>query len=300
VTHCRHILSAAPRVKKILFVITALYVGVGLLVAVPAALSGDRFGVLLGLVIISGALVVAALGSAVLQLAARMSAVGETLDDIRRRLDRINPTTERAGTEESDKPSTQLIDLAAIGRGDPSVLAAARLDRDVFPRLVTTMEKQPPAEAAETQPENVQTSHPAAGSTDDRSVNEPAAGADTTAATIKNLLREWKLALRNGDLAACRAVFSALVDTADVATVITMELQLVQLADRTERSLREAFRRYFRERNYAGMLTIGEQICRLLPDRPVAEDFKRIKPYLLHRPEYASDSATTPTLRVIR
>ncbi len=229
-----------------------------------------------------------------------MSAVGEALEDIRRRLDRVNPTTERAGTGESDKPSTQLMDLAAIGRGDPSVLAAARLDRDVFPRLVTTMEKQPPAEAAETQPENVQTSHPAAGSTDDHTVDEQTAGADTTAATIKNLLREWKLGLRNGDLAACRAVFSTLVDTADMATVISMELQLVQLADRTERSLREAFRRYFRERNYTGMLTIGEQICSLLPDRPVAEDFKRIKPYLLHRLEHASDSATTPTLRVIR
>ncbi len=84
-----------------------------------------------------------------------------------------------------------------------------------------------------------------------------------------------------------------------MATVITMRQQLVELADRTERSLRETFRRHFHGRNYTGMLTIGEQICRLLPDRPVARDFKRIRPYLLYRQEHATGSAITPTLRVI-
>ncbi|UCC28863.1 MAG: hypothetical protein JSU86_11750 [Phycisphaerales bacterium] len=285
--------------KKVLFVITALFVGVGLSVAIPTALSGDWVGTLLGFLIISGALAAAALGRAVLQLTARMSAVAQALEDIRRRLECISPTATRTEIGSPDKPSAQSMDLAAIGRGDPSLLAAARLDRDVFPRLVTTMEQQPPAEAAEAQPGKTHTSFPAAGFPDDHTADERTAGADTTAATIKNLLREWEAALRNGDLAACRAVFSALVDMADMATVITMRQQLVELADRAERSLRETFRRYFHERNYTGMLTIGEQICRLLPDRPVAGDFKRIRPYLLRRREHASDGATTPTLRVI-
>lgn len=295
----RRILSAARRVKKVLFVITALFVGVGLAVTIPAALLDDWVGVLLGLLIVSAALAAAVLGRVVLQLTARISAIAEALEDIRQRLERISTTAARTETENPDKPSAKLMNLAAIGRGDPSVLAAARLDHDVFPRLVTTMEQQPPAEAAEAQPGKAQTGFPPAGFPDDHIVDERTAGVDAAAATIKNLLREWEAALRNGDLAACRAVFSALVDMADMAAVITMRQQLVELADRTERSLRETFRRHFHERNYTGMLAVGERICRLLPHRPVARDFKRIRPYLLHRREHAGDTATTPTLRVI-
>lgn len=295
----RRIEDTTRRSKKTLYVIAGFYVGVGFFVAAPAALSGDRLSAFLGFLIISGALGAAVVVNAVLRLGARLSAIGESLDDIHNRLEQIELTYPSTETSASPESSTRVIYLTSFGRGDPSVLAAARLDRSAFPRLVTTMEEAPSAEAAHGRHEEANDLDATGGSSQTAEVKRGEAPDTFDAAdvTTKNLLREWKMGLRTGDVAACRRVFSAFVDTADLTIVAQLGAQLEALADRTERSLREAFAECARRRDYTGLLEIGDRICELLPDRPVAEEFKRIKPHLLGR-EQTPDG--TPILRVVR
>jgi hypothetical protein len=283
-----------------LYAVTTFYVGVGFFVTVPAALTGDRLSAFLGFLIIGGALGAAVVINAVLRLGAHMQSMGERLDEIRERLEQIEAVYRSTETSAVAGSPTRLIDLASVGKGDPSVLAAASLDRNAFPRLVTTMEEEPPAEAAEAYADMQADAAAPADSTPQPHNGELPDSPDAADVTFKNLLREWKLGLRNADLAACRAVFSALVDTADPTVVAGINAQLSELADRTERSLRAAFVERYRERDLDGMLVIGEQICELLPDRPVAEEFKRIRPLLVGRCPEAPESAAPPPLRVIR
>jgi hypothetical protein len=72
---------------------------------------------------------------------------------------------------------------------------------------------------------------------------------------------------------------------------------LQELVDRTEQSLRESFTGRLEARDVEGMLEVGERICELLPDRPVADEFRRIKPQLMSRRRH--DEAK-PSLRVVR
>ncbi len=290
--------SHTRRAKAILYAVTALYMIIGLVVGVSAALSGDRIDVFVGFLLITGAMGIAALGSLLFRLTTRVARLGEHIADIQDRLSRIAPAADSYSTPIHEESSAPLMDLAAIGKGNPSELAAARLDRDVLPRLVTLMEDKPPPEACETQERrtlDALSAEPAAqrvGREEDR--NDTCA----TAAAFKNLSREWKLALRHGDLAACRAVFAAFADTLDPSTLAPLELQLRRLADRTEESLRKAFTDSLHRRDYAGMLMVGERICKLLPDRQVAEEFKRIRLQLMRGPLRETEGST-PTLRVV-
>lgn len=285
--------------KAILYAVTALYMIIGLVVGVSAALSGNGLDVFVGFLLITGAMGIAALGSLLFRLAARVARLGEYIEEIQDRLDRITPAPNSSDTPSQEESSAPLMDLAAIGRGNPSELAAARLDRDVLPRLVTLMEDKPPPEASKTQepqtPDAISTEPAAQCVGRDRHRNDTWA----TTAAFKNLSREWKLALRHGDLAACRAVFAAFADTLDPSTLAPLELQLGRLADRTEESLRKAFTDSLHRRDYAGMLMVGERICKLLPERQVAEEFKRIRLQLM-RGSPRDTEGSPPTLRVIQ
>ena len=78
-----------------------------------------------------------------------------------------------------------------------------------------------------------------------------------------------------------------------------MKAELERLADRVEASLRRSFAEHARRGNHLALLKVGEQIRALLPDRPVAADFERIKPALQKalarkRPDPA------PALRIVR
>lgn len=299
--------SHIGRAKTALYVITALYGGTGFFVGLLAALSADPLAMFLGLLTVSGALGMAVLGNTVLRLATRVLAIDESLADIHDRLDRIAPATEHSGINKTDESSKPTMDLAAIGSGDPGELAAARLDRDVLPRLVRMMEDEPPPEALEAQPpygpplkggrQGGLTSAGVSAQNADGEKHRYDTGA--TAVTTRNLLRQWKLGLRSGDLAACRAVYAAFVDTVDPSTLAPLKVQLDKLADRTEKSLREAFSDAVGRRDYAGMLTVGEQICTLLRDRPVAEEFERIRPDLIRRHQHTTEDGS-PTLRLAR
>ncbi len=57
----------------------------------------------------------------------------------------------------------------------------------------------------------------------------------------------------------------------------------VDQPDDTERSLRQSFSEAARRRDYPGLLTIGERMCTVFPNSPIAENFKRIRPLLLRR-----------------
>ncbi len=288
---------ANRRAARTLQIISALYVAVGFFLAIPAALRGDRLSAFLGFLIVSGALVAAAIGRILLRLTDRITALSEGLVGLDERLERIEHVAERLAGDRPDGPPVRHLNLSAIGRGDPSILAAASLDRDVFPRLVTIIgnESAVPSQRAagsksgelEAQPEQLA----------ERPTPEAAPSA---AVTTKNLLREWKLGLDKGDLAACRAVYAALVAVTNPADLQPMTLQLAGLADSTERLLRKSFGQYARDRDYAGMIMVGETICKLLADRPVAADFLRLKPHLLHLREDATDSSDTSTLRVVQ
>lgn len=286
-------------IKKTLYVITALHVVVGFLIAVPAAFSGDRLSSFLGWLIIVVALAAAAVVNHVLRLGASIRSAGQSLDRLRGRFERIERMLREADEASSKTPEATIWDLAEIGTSDPCELVAASLDRDAYPRLVTTMDKEPPAESTEQAPSSVNDEAGPSGSVAGRDDHQSVAG-DPGGVTTKDLHRQWELSLRRGDLAACREIFAAFVDTAESEIVVSMRRQLELLADRKETSLRERFSRCVREQDYAGLLLLGEQICVLLPDRPVAQEFKRLKPHLLRRYEQHAESQSAAQLRVVQ
>ena len=188
--------ETARRTRKTLYIVAGLYVAVGFVVLVGAALAGDPLSAFLGFLIVSGALAVAILVSSVLRLSARLSAIDEGLADIRAQLDRIENSRPLAGTLTAAMPADgdpDMLDLAAIGLGDPASITAATLDRDVFPRLVKTMHEAPPPEPAGPGGRGAvehSSSGPRQPDTDPtaRAENET----DGRAVSLKNLIRTWK------------------------------------------------------------------------------------------------------------
>jgi len=279
--------------RKTLYVVTALYVVVGFVLAAASAVQGDRLGTFLGFIIISGAIAIAVVLRMLLMLTGVMAGLDSTVSRLRSRVDQLHVRVgelasvlsnapnnghgtdlEKSMTEAVNSPGeqTEMLDLSAVGRGDPSALAAATLDRHAYPRLLRTMEKEPPAPG-----DGSSASAPVLRLHSDDSSHGP-----NGSVSSKNLLRIWKKALRDGDLAACREVYSAMVDTADAIELLPLKAQLEDLADRTESPLRKAFVERVRGNDYVGAIAVGEQICKLLGDRAIAAEFERLKPFL-HR-----------------
>jgi hypothetical protein len=278
-------METSRHTKKTLYVVAAFYVVVGFVAATASALNGDRLGTFLGFLIISGALGTTALLRAVLRIGVRISAIGDAVKEMHARLGRLetglNEVRSRSGLDGrtmGNAGGVRMLDLAAMGNGNPGALVAATLDHEAYPRLVKTMEEEPPAQSDEVAARG----------------EEQSASSDQTQATTKNLLRQWAVALGDGDLAGCRGVYTALVDTAGEEAVASLGEQIEELADRVERSLREAFSSRVRAGDYAGGLAIGERICSLLPDRPVTAEFQRIRPYLLGRLSREASTSDQP------
>ena len=201
------------------------------------------------------------------ELTESMADVAETVMQIH---DRLEHTDER-NRAQVEEEMVRAIDLASIGTGDPSRLAAARLDRDVFPRLTTLMDIQPPAETIDPSKQHSQMRPDDA----DRDWETELGGV-----VQKDLLRTWKIGLRNRDIESCRTVYAALVDTVDGAVLAPLKTKLQELADHTEHKLRESFAASRDRGDVRGMIQVGQQICRLLPDRPIAEEFRSAEPHL--------------------
>lgn len=263
--------QAVRRTTRICYIIALGYAAIGLGILVWSVIAGGTLGVLLGFLGLGGALGATFIASVLIHLSADFSAAAESLDEARARLAQIEEKS-LTGSAETSEPATAMLNLAATGKGDPSALVGAMLNRSTFPRLIATMDDEPPAESG---PTCSQGNHAALDGSGSLTVS--------TGIATKNLLRAWRVAQREGDLAACSRIYPILADTADAHTVASLTTQLQQLRNRAEKTLREAFSSRIHEGDYAGALQVGEQICNLWPDERIARDFERIRPYLLRK-----------------
>jgi len=320
----RRLLEITRDTKSTLYIVAVFYVLIGFVLATWGLVAGDRLGTFVGFVIISGALATTALLRAVLRMGIQLSSIHESLERLRIDLGRpvaASPTVPTAVPTGPGKPATTAashsattdthpvrgaspdaqdarplavptskqvlptIDLANAPMENADVLAAATLERGVFPRLVRAMEAEPPAQSSD-----------AVSLMEDDSGDEipvdalewfdgPLAETASvrSAAAVRNILRSWRVALRARDLPTCRRVFAALEDTADASVVDPLRQPLGELIARIERELRDEFTQRRRAGDFPGMLRVGQCICALLPERPIAAEFRRIEPHILRR-----------------
>ncbi len=266
---------AQPR-TTVYCAIATFYLLAGLGLVASSLWMRDYLGLFIGLLAIGAGLTTALTAKILIDLHARLTAVGDSLTEVRGQLAHLQRDRTSTGSSQ-DEDSVELIDLASMGKGDPAPLTAATLDRNVFPRLVAAMSDE---SMAGTQPATD------AGST----VDPPAAiglGASeqhvAVGLTPRNLLDEWHVALRDADLATCRRLHATLVDTASPKTVAPLTILLKTLSKHVEHSLRARFTQHVKERNYAGALHVGDEICKLFPDHSIATEFERIRPHLTRR-----------------
>ena len=270
--------EAARRMSIGVYAIASLYVGVGLLIAFRAALVGDVFNALIGLLVVSGALGGAFFLIRGLHLATRVWAMGEALEDVRTRLSQLAQGSESEEVREDAADAVRVMNLAAIGDGDPSVLAAATLDRSRFPRLVATLDELQERTAEAGKHANHES---LLSELDDAEAGLPEDAGPAT----RNLLRQWRVALRTGDLNACREVYAAFVDVGDPELVARLSETLAKLDEQIRLDLRDIFRAAIRSGNYAEALTAGCELRILFPDSRASTDFERLEPHLRRRLE---------------
>jgi hypothetical protein len=180
-----------------------------------------------------------------------------------------------------------MVDLTAIGLGDPGLLTSAVLDRGRFPRLVATMADAPDGEVSSSSHSSCTCKYMPGGN-DSEAGNSAVPAVPRSGPVREDAIHRWEIALVCGDLVTCRTVFSILVDTASPDLVAELEEQLRDLERRTARRLREAFNEDVRREDYAGALETGTEILRLLPKSSIAADFERIRLHLLRRVERPS------------
>lgn len=292
-------LQVSRHTKRTLYVITGLYVTVGFALSAASALHGDRLGTFLGFLIISASLVAATVVRSVLRMEVCVAAIAEGVDELRSRLIRVEDLAGNLAEHQFGQGHlalgvghARMLDLAAIGRGDPSRITAAILDGRAFPRLVATMDEEPPAQSggaglddpmAELAPdvdggedvlEHGGIGDPGPKSDDAEADREPSG---------HRLLLRWRRAMDRRDLVEGRFVLAALIGVNGSDHVAPLRAELEALADRVEGELREAFGSRVRARDFQAALAVGERLRCLLPDRPVAQQFERIRPLLIER-----------------
>jgi len=258
-TTLERVLEVARRMKEPLYLVTALYVMVGLGVGGYGAIAGDRVAACLGLFIVSGALFAAVIFHSISRLSSRLSAIGEGLDDLRaavRRVEESAPSQAAGVADMGSESSLQLIDLASVGSGDPSILAGANLSRNRFPRLVPAQEDERAARGSAV---------PA---------GEPVNG---------HSLQAWKRACAEDDLATCRRLYSQLAQANGAVRGEELAGEMTSVAERVERALRTDFSAHVRNRDFSSALAVGQKITELFEQRPVASEFNRIRPLLIQQ-----------------
>jgi len=293
----QRILEAIRDSRKTLNVIAVFYIVVGFALALASSFSGDRLGAFLGFMIISGALAFTVLLKAVLRIGLRISNLAEHVDVIRTQMEDVEHLIENHAKQDAKLPAVQSaatqptlsLDLTMLGKGDVSEITAAILDRSRFPRLVTTMDEKPPAQSQtkNTIDEKRHTSIDTAALVETKIEH-------SKGISIKNLLAKWKTALRDGDLATCRSIYSAMVDVTDPVELESLCAQMEQLADNIESKLRLRFSQGMQDHDFGDMLETGKQICELLPDRSIAQNFIKVKPLLLRKKQEYTPPTHSP------
>ena len=299
------------RLKLGIYTIATLYVLVGLVIAARAALSGDVVLALVGLLLVFGSLGAAYMLLRALPLGARLWQASETLDDVRRQLEaqhrRDRPTGPRppapaappgshAGPSDSARPrdpshsdddptdaaseEVRLMNLAAVGGGDPRRITAAILDRSRFPRLVTAF-----PEAAEFPLDT-----PGPGE-----AREPAPAQPAGAQLPAEWHQQWLATLQQRDLERCRALLANVVHILDPQLLAQLQVDLHALATSLHRDLCLTFRAAVHERDYEAALRIGEQLRTEYPETDAASDFEQLEPYLRRRRDAGQVETQRPT-----
>ncbi len=280
------LVESVRRTRNTLYLVAGLYIVVGFVVATATAMQRDRLGTFLGFLIISGALSMGLVARTALQVLVRIAHIEECLDDFAERVDGLIPLVRVDGNASSiSAPNAEfVVDLANIGVGDPEMLAAATLDRDVYPRLANAMDQ-----AVTEWPKTEQLHAPLADLDGGKSSSDhgPTNGVNGNTASTRNLLQQWKAALADEDLVQCKRVLSAIVDLADHDAVAPLRSQIRELEDRVEQKLRERFTHQVHCGDFVAALETGERICSLLGERPVAADFERLRPILTRRADEA-------------
>ena len=295
----QRIMKLTQRVKQPVYAVALLYVVLGLVILGYGLIRGNLPAANIGFLFISGAVGAALFCDALSRLAGRVSTNGHRLEELGRSVRRIEQAVSAlsaADPSAQGNATTTVVDLAAMGKGDPSCLTAATLNRSSFPRLATTIHGEPPAESAS--PRDTVAAEPSATVTD-QAATLPEPGFDTArpgGVANKNLMRIWRIARREGDLSMCRTVYSTVVDTAKPEVVAEFTRQLQEVTDHAEQALRKAFTQRVADQDYAGALTVGSRIAELFAGHTMAAEFESIRPHLLRRVEQQhSPESPTPT-----
>ncbi len=257
---------------------------IGMTAVILAAMAGGLAGLCITILIIAAMVGAIAVFRAIHDLRAQVAAVNLTLQELHRRLGHPQNASDEAEPDPDADHGGRTLDLAAIGSGNPDAMVAATLDRDRFPRLAGTTDRKPVAGRGKESGKVEPTDRLMAGTVQPHGTDiEGDAGEQVYRAALTNLLRQWKLGLRTGNLPACRAALSALDTTLEPESRAALKAQLEGLGDRVERGLRSDFARHARAGDFDALLEVGDRIRRLLPERPVAEEFNRLRPHLLRR-----------------
>ncbi|UCF33096.1 MAG: hypothetical protein JSV78_12260 [Phycisphaerales bacterium] len=282
--------DSTRQTQRTIQVVSGLYVVIGLLVTAVSAFTGHVAFALVGLIIVSLAVVGGVLLHNILRLGRRAALVEDRLQGIDSALARVEERLAQIhGSQTAGTDAEEMVDLTAIGPGDPGLLTNAVLDRGRFPRLVATMADAPDGEVSSSSHSSYARKHMPGGNSSEAG-NSAVPAAPPSEPMQEDAIHRWEIALVCGNLATCRALFSILVDTASPDLVAELEEQLGDLERRTARRLREAFNEDVRREDYAGALETGTEILRLLPKSSIAADFERIRPHLLRRVERASQA----------
>ncbi len=268
------------RAKKTIYLVACLYIVVGLVVAVVAALSGDRLSAFLGFLIITGSLACGAVLIVLLRFGAHLSSIGDQLQKFHQQLHNIQLTQRQFNSAVvTDAPRQDALPQPSQGHHPvEESLVAATLDRSRFPRLAKIMDNEPSGQSASS--ENFSPRKTAASPTIQHGANVVKTMSIRAYTTLP---RTWQTAHREGDIAACRAILSTYVDTADDDAIDVMSLQLEQLIDQSAAHLRQSFAGHIHREDYEGALAVGHRIVELMPEHDLAEDFEKIKPFLFER-----------------
>jgi|GEM_PF-6661502 len=268
------------RSKWGVLIVAHIYVIVGLYFMYRAAMAGQVFNAVLGLLFVAGTLGVAMLLHYLLGIAVWWISVWEQLSELRVQLCKLDRTVQTLTSPEAHSPT---VDVAASDPANAHDLVAATVNRDSYPRLVEQMTK--PAGGLEP---DVPETAPGDAESATRKIQRSSDGNPVTDELPRdvahlNLYRQWRMAVRRGDVGECRKILSAWRDVAAEQFVARRTAEFNVLVGQTSRKLRDLFSHCLQQGRYVEALEVGDRILRQLPSSRIARDFQTIKPHLQRR-----------------
>ena len=240
-----------------LMIVSVFYVAVGFVLSIASLVAGEPLGTFLGFLTIGGTLAGSALLRSVIRTDKHVLEMHHALARLHERLDRIEasiaePEVTARGIPFEIVDFGGASDVAAEVERRCEQITAATLERDVFPRLVTLLERE---------------------QADRKSTD----GQRDEAA---DLLERWENARSAGDLIEARRLFSGAASVIDPGTLKAMGDELHALARATELSFRRRVRDCVDRRDVTGLVEVLQEIRAQLPDHPMAKECAQIESFL--------------------